>query len=178
MGGVAAGSGRVPQGCLRGRGQYEERVQGWIAESKFARSRSRGSLTICSDAHQIWSEVAAHGHRRKVVPSHRIMSKEFSDPRRRPRPDRYVCQLRFLQGRGVASMGDRHGKQRYLGTVELIRRLGLPSGTRSARGFRRLSRLPADGSRSGTSPGEGPAIVSRSGLSSRTPMIAMDLARL
>ena len=105
-------------------------LQDWIAESKFAwgEQRESGSMAICSDGNQmnlgdIWSEVAAHGLSHDgSSPSHRIVIKEFSEPRRRPRPERNVCQLRFLQGRGVASMGDRHGKQRYLGTVELIRR--------------------------------------------------------
>ena len=51
-----------------------------------------------------WSEVAAHGHHRRSSPS-RNNDQGILRASPRPRPERNLCQLRFFQGRGVASMG-------------------------------------------------------------------------
>ena len=40
-----------------------------------------------------------------VPPSHRIMITEFTEALHRPRPEPNVCQLRFLPGTGVVSIG-------------------------------------------------------------------------
>jgi len=59
------------------------------------------------------------------------------------------------------------GRQRSLGTAELVRRLGLSAGPRSARGLRRLSRLTSCGGRSASHADEGSPLIWQRGLTTR-----------